>query len=32
MIRWGLTGAGVLFFGILIGFAAKRQRRKTSFR
>jgi SH3 domain protein len=32
MIRWFLTGAGVLLFGVIIGFAAKRQRRRTSFR
>jgi SH3 domain protein len=32
MIRWFLTGAGVLFFGFIIGFSAKRQRRKPSFR
>lgn len=32
MIRWFLIGAGVLFFGIIIGFSAKRQRRKPSFR
>ena len=32
MIRWFLTGAGVLLFGAIIGFAAKRQRRRTSLR
>ena len=32
MIRWFLTGAGVLLFGFIIGFAAKRQRRRTSLR
>ncbi|UCH23290.1 MAG: TIGR04211 family SH3 domain-containing protein [Deltaproteobacteria bacterium] len=32
MIRWFLTGAGVLLFGIIIGFSAKRQRRKSSLR
>lgn len=32
MIRWFLTGAGVLLFGVIIGFAAKRQRRRTSLR
>jgi len=29
-IIWFLSGAGVLVFGILIGFSAKRQRRKSS--
>ncbi len=28
MIRWFLTGSGVLLFGIIIGFAAKRKRRR----
>jgi SH3 domain protein len=32
MIRWFLSGAGVLLFGFIIGFAAKRQRRRTSLR
>ena len=32
MIRWFLSGAGVLLFGVIIGFAAKRQRRRTSLR
>lgn len=32
MIRWFLSGAGVLLFGAIIGFAAKRQRRRTSLR
>lgn len=32
MIRWFLSGAGVLFFGFIIGFMSKRQRRKTSLR
>jgi SH3 domain protein len=29
-IRWFLTGAGVLVFGFIIGFSAKRQRRRSS--
>jgi SH3 domain protein len=29
-IKWFLSGAGVLLFGILIGFSAKRQRRRSS--
>ena len=28
IIRWFLTGAGVLFLGLIIGFNAKRQRRR----
>ncbi len=32
MIRWFLTGAGVLLFGVIIGFTAKRQRRRPSLR
>ena len=32
VIRWFLGGAGVLLFGIIIGYAAKRQRRRTSLR
>lgn len=28
LVRWFLTGAGVLLLGFVIGFAAKRQRRK----
>jgi len=31
-IRWLLTGAGVLLLGFLIGFATKRQRRRTTLR
>jgi SH3 domain protein len=29
-IKWFLCGAGVLLVGLLIGFSAKRQRRKSS--
>jgi len=29
-IKWFLVGAGVFFFGLLIGLSAKRQRRKSS--
>jgi SH3 domain protein len=29
-IRWFLSGAGVLFFGFLIGFFSKRRRRRSS--
>ena len=29
-IRWFLSGAGVLFLGFIIGFSAKRQRRRPS--
>ena len=32
IVRWFLSGAGVLFFGFIIGFASKRQRRRTSLR
>ena len=32
IIRWFLSGAGVLLFGFIIGFASKRQRRRTSLR
>jgi len=31
-IRWFLAGAGVLLLGFLIGFTAKRQRRRTTLR
>ena len=31
-IRWFLAGAGVLLLGFLIGFATKRQRRRTTLR
>lgn len=31
-IRWFLTGAGVLLLGFLIGFATRRQRRRTTLR
>jgi len=31
-IRWFLTGAGVLLLGFLIGFSARRQRRRTTLR
>ena len=31
-VRWLLTGAGVLLLGFLIGFATKRQRRRTTLR
>jgi len=31
-IRWFLTGAGVLLLGFLMGFATKRQRRRTTLR
>jgi SH3 domain protein len=29
-IRWFMSGAGVLFLGFIIGFSAKRQRRRSS--
>lgn len=29
LIKWFLAGAGVLFFGLLIGYALKRERRKS---
>ena len=29
-IRWFISGAGVLFLGFIIGFSAKRQRRRSS--
>ena len=31
-VRWLLTGAGVLLLGLLIGFSARRQRRRTTLR
>ena len=30
-IKWALTGAGILFFGFLIGYIVKRERRKSYF-